>query len=314
MTHHGERSYKQGDKLLKMPGKLDRGPIEFKSRIAEQQGEIMAIATRDVVSVPQTTTIIGAVSTMTECGFRRLPVVDAGSKKLRGIVTSGDIIDFLGGGSKFNLVQVKHRGNLIAAVNESIRTIMTTNVTTLPHTASLSDAIAIIKEKMTGGIPIVEDESVLAGIVTERDVMTVLANEKVAARVEDIMSTNLRVTEPDSPIGQVTREMVRYKFRRLPVVSDDVLFGIVTATDIMRYIGSRKVFDRIESGDITEVMSLPVRTLVSGNLYTISPDKSANEAAAEMVRRGVGALPVIEDARLIGLVTEYDLVKALSGA
>ncbi|MEM2124402.1 MAG: CBS domain-containing protein, partial [Methanolinea sp.] len=158
------------------------------------------------------------------------------------------------------------------------------------------------------------DESVLAGIVTERDVMTVLANEKVAAMVEDIMSTNLRVTEPDSPIGQVTREMVRYKFRRLPVVSDDVLFGIVTATDIMRYIGSRKVFDRIESGDITEVMSLPVRTLVSGNLYTISPDKSANEAAAEMVRRGVGALPVIEDARLIGLVTEYDLVKALSGA
>lgn len=313
MTHHGERSYKQGDKLLKMPGKLDRGPIEFKSRIAEQQGEIMAIATRDVVSVPQTTTIIGAVSTMTECGFRRLPIVDAGSKKLRGIVTSGDIIDFLGGGSKFNLVQVKHRGNLIAAVNESIREIMTTNVTTLPHTASLADAIAIIKEKMTGGIPIVEDESVLAGIVTERDVMTVLANEKVAARVEDIMSTNLRVTEPDSPIGQVTREMTRYKFRRLPVVSDEVLFGIVTATDIMRYIGSRKVFDRIQSGDITEVMSLPVRTLVSGNLYTISPEKSANEAAAEMVRKGVGALPVIEDARLIGLVTEFDLVKVLSG-
>jgi len=314
MVHHSDKSYKQGDKLLKMPGKLDRGPVEFKSRIVEQPGEIMVIATRDVVSVPQTMTIIGAVSTMTECGFRRLPVVDPGSRKLRGIVTAGDIIDFLGGGDKFNLVQVKHKGNLIAAVNESIRTIMTTNMTTLPDTASLDDAIGIIKEKMTGGIPIVDDASALVGIVTERDVMTVLSHEKVPFKVEEIMSTSLRVTEPDCPIGWVTREMTRHRFRRLPVVSGDVLYGIVTATDIVKYLGSRKVFEQIESGDIAEVMALPIRALVSGNLYTISPEKSVNEAAAEMVKRGIGALPVIEGARLIGLVTEFDLVGAFSGA
>jgi len=270
----------------------------------------MAIATTDVVSVPQTTTIIGAVSTMTECGFRRLPVVDPGSKRLRGIVTAGDIIDLLGGGDKFNLVQVKHKGNLIAAVNESIRTIMTTNVTTLPDTASLDDAIGIIKEKMTGGIPIVNDASALVGIVTERDVMTVLARENVPFTVEEIMSTSLRVTEPDCPIGWVTREMTRHKFRRLPVVSGDVLYGIVTATDIVKYLGSKKVFDQIESGDIGEVMALPIRNLVSGKLYTISPEKSVHEAAVEMVKRGIGALPVIEDTRLIGLVTEFDLVRA----
>ena len=99
---------KQGDKLLKMHGKFDRGPVEFRSHIVVQEGEIMAIATRDVVSVPPTTTIMGAVETMTECGFRRLPVTDAGTKKLRGIITSGDIINFMGGGDKYRLVQVKH--------------------------------------------------------------------------------------------------------------------------------------------------------------------------------------------------------------
>ncbi|MCQ8893692.1 MAG: CBS domain-containing protein [Methanolinea sp.] len=313
MAHHGDKSYKQGDKLLKMPGKLDRGPVEFKSRIVEQQGEIMAIGTADVVSVPRTMSILGAVRTMTECGFRRLPVVDPGSKKLQGIVTSGDIIDFLGGGDKFNLVQVKHRGNLLSAVNESIRNIMTTQVTTLPETASLSEAIGIITGRMIGGIPIVNDDSVLVGIVTERDVMTVLASEKVSSTVEEIMSRSLRVTDPDCPIGKVTREMTRHRFRRLPVVSNDVLYGIVTTTDIMKFLGSRRVFDQMETGDIAEVMALPIRTLVSGNLFTITPQRSANEAAAEMTKRGVGALPVIEDARLIGLVTEYDLVKAFSG-
>ncbi len=312
MVHHSDKNYKQSDKLLKMPGKLDRGPIEFKSRVVEQEGEIMAIATLDVVSVPQTMSIIGAVETMTRCGFRRLPVVDAGSRKMRGIVTSGDVINFLGGGDKFNLVQVKHDGNLLSAVNESIRSIMTSQVTSLPDSASLQDAIDIIKGKMIGGIPILDENGALTGIVTERDVMTVLANERVTCTVEEIMSRSLRVTDPDCPIGKVTKEMTRYRFRRLPVVSDDVLYGIITTTDIMKYLGSKRVFDQLETGDIAEVMALPVRTLVSGNLYTISPEKSVNQAAAEMVRRNAGALPVIEDARLIGLVTEFDLVKALS--
>lgn len=312
MVHHSDKNYKQSDKLLKMPGKLDRGPIEFKSRVVEQEGEIMAIATLDVVSVPQTMSIIGAVETMTRCGFRRLPVVDAGSRKIRGIVTSGDVINFLGGGDKFNLVQVKHDGNLLSAVNESIRSIMTSQVTSLPDSASLQDAIDIIKGKMIGGIPILDENGALNGIVTERDVMTVLANERVTCTVEEIMSRSLRVTDPDCPIGKVTKEMTRYRFRRLPVVSDDVLYGIITTTDIMKYLGSKRVFDQLETGDIAEVMALPVRTLVSGNLYTIAPDRSVNQAAAEMVRRNAGALPVIEDARLIGLVTEFDLVKALS--
>ncbi len=81
----------------------------------------MAIATRDVISIPPTQSIIGAVEIMTKCGFRRLPVTDAGTRKLRGIITSGDVINFMGGGDKYKLVQVRHGGNLLAAVNESVR-------------------------------------------------------------------------------------------------------------------------------------------------------------------------------------------------
>jgi len=310
--HHTERNYKQGDKLLKMPGKLDRGPVEFKSRRVEQEGEIMAIATRDVISVPPSVTIQGAVETMTNCGFRRLPVIDAGSRKIRGIITSGDIINFLGGGDKFNLVQVKHGGNLLAAINENVRTIMTQKMTTLHDSASISDAIEIIIEKMVGGIPIVDLQDVLQGIVTERDVMKMLANEKVEATVEEVMTKSTRVTQPDCPIGTVTRDMTAHHFRRLPVISEDVLFGIITTTDIMKYLGTGKVFDQLVTGDVAEVMGLPVRNLISGKLFTISPEKSINEAARVMLNRGVGALPVIENDRLIGLVTEFDLVKALA--
>jgi CBS domain-containing protein len=309
---NNDRNFKQGDKLLKMPGKLDRGPVEFKSHIATREGEIMAIATREVISIPPTSTIMGAVERMTGCGFRRLPVVDPGSGKIRGIITSGDIIDFMGGGDKFNLVQVKHGGNLLAAINEPVRSIMTQHLSTLHDTATINDAIEIIVGRKIGGLPIVNPEGVLGGIVTERDVMKVLLTEKVDRTVEDVMTTSLRVTEPDAPIGKVTKDLTNHRFRRLPVVSGDVLYGIITTSDIMRYLGTKKVFDQMVTGDVAEVMSIPVRNLVSGSLCTTTPEKSIHEAAREMLEQNVGALPVIEQTRLIGLVTEFDLVKALA--
>ena len=195
-----DRGIKQGDRLLKMQGKLDRGPVEFKSHIVRQEGEIMGIATHDVISIPPTQSILGAVEIMTKCGFRRLPVTDAGTKKLRGIITSGDIINFMGGGDKYKLVQVRHGGNLLAAVNESVRTIMTQQITTLPHDSRIRDAVNIIVGKKIGGLPIIDADGVLNGIVTERDVLEVLAAERSTLNVEDVMSTSLRVTTPDCPI------------------------------------------------------------------------------------------------------------------
>ncbi|HUK38043.1 MAG TPA: CBS domain-containing protein [Methanomicrobiales archaeon] len=312
MNRNSRINERQGDRQLRLPGNTDRGPVNFESRKAAREGEIMAIASRDVVSVPPTIPIIGAIEKMTECGFRRLPVTDAGTRHLRGIVTAGDIIDMMGGGNKYNLVRKKHAGNLLAAINESVREIMTEQVLTIGNDARIADAVDLIVGKKVGGLPITDAEGVLAGIVTERDVMRVLSAEKGQGLVEDIMSTSLKVTGPETPIGEATKEMIANRFRRLPVVKDDVLYGMVTATDILKYLGTGKVFERMVTGNVAEVMGLPVRTLVSGTLHTIDPTKNINEAAREMLARNVGALPVIEDARLVGLVTEFDLVKAFT--
>ena len=308
--NHSEK--KPADRLLKMPGKLDRGPVDFKTRIADYEGEIMAIATRDVVTAQRTTTIIQAVEIMTKNGFRRLPVVDAGTRHLRGIVTVSDIIDFMGGGDKFNLVQVKHDGNFLAAINENLREIMTSHPVTMPVTGSIADAVNVIINQDVGGIPITDGDGNLKGIVTERDVMKVLATENSGRTVEDIMKSSVHVTNPDTPIREVCEEMVRCRFRRLPVVVDDLLCGIVTATDIMNYLGKGKAFEQLTTGDSAEVMGAPVRLILSGELHTTTPDRNIHDIAIEMIQRRVGALPVIENSHLVGLVTEYDLVKAFA--
>jgi hypothetical protein len=57
--HRNNQNNKSADRLLKMPGKMDRGPVNFEARIAHQDGEIMAIASKEVISVAPTTTIMG---------------------------------------------------------------------------------------------------------------------------------------------------------------------------------------------------------------------------------------------------------------
>jgi len=308
-----DRMIKQGDRLLKMHGKFDRGPVEFRSHVVERSGEALAIATRNVIAIPPTASIFGAVETMTRCGFRRLPVTDAGTGKLRGIVTSGDVINFMGGGDKARLIEVKHAGNFLAAVNETVRAIMTEKPRSLPHTAKIEDAVGIILDDKIGGIPLVAGDGTLAGIVTERDVMRALLSEKCDLAVEDVMSTGLRVISPDSSIADATHQMAAHRFRRLPVVAEEVLFGIVTTTDVLKYVGSKEIFRRLTTGDMNEVLGLPVRNLVSADqLITTNPEMRVLDAARLMLENGIGALPVLEDFRLIGIVTEYDLVRAFA--
>ena len=78
----------------------DRGSVEFKSRVSSRPGDVMMIASGDVVTVPPTMTIMGVVKTMVTYGFRRMPVADAGTNRLVGIITSVDLIDFFGGGER----------------------------------------------------------------------------------------------------------------------------------------------------------------------------------------------------------------------
>lgn len=275
-------------------------------------GKIMTYATRSVITIPPTTSIIEAVEVMTKKGFRRLPVTDPGTFKLKGIITAGDILNLMGGGEKFNLVKKKHKGNFLAAVNDSVRGIMTPDVRTVDEDVSLTEVANRMIDEMTGGYPIIRNDGAITGIITERDLMKALCNESLQTRVEDVMSTKVRTVGPDNPIGSVTKEMTEKHFRRLPIVSEKVLYGIITASDVLNYLGTGQVFQKLVTGQINEVMEVPVRTISGKNLYTITPDKTLGECARVMIEKKVGALPVIEDSRLAGIITEHDLVKAFT--
>jgi predicted transcriptional regulator len=82
------------------------------------EGKIMTIAKSSVVTASLMTSVYDVVNIMAKNGFRRIPIVVPETKKLQGIVTSTDIVNYLGGGHKFRLVHQKFKGSFFKAINE----------------------------------------------------------------------------------------------------------------------------------------------------------------------------------------------------
>lgn len=287
-------------------------PIDFKSRISEQSGDIMSIASNDVVTIPPTMPVIEAVKTMLNHGFRRIPIADAGTKHLLGIVTSNDIVDFLGGGKRNLIIKNKFKGNLLAAVNGSISEIMETNVISLNVKDSLKDALNTMMKEKIGGIPITDGDGTVKAIISERDFVFLISGIVTGKTVEGYMSKQIVTAPSDMSIGAAAKSMINHGFRRLPVLRDNVLIGIITASDIMRFLGSGDMFDRLVTGNVREVFEVSVSTLIKRDIIFTTSEVDLGEAANVMLDKDVGSLPVLEEGELKGIITERDIVRAMA--
>jgi CBS domain-containing protein len=294
------------------PGYGERGPLQFDSRQAKRTGGILSVATTEVVTAPPTTTIMSAIKTMTHYGFSRLPITDAGTNRLMGFVTSVDIVDFLGGGLRHNLLKEKYNGNIFTAINADISDIMSTQLTYTTDKSSLNETLKLMYEKNVGGLPIVDDDTRIKAIVTEEDITALTAGLETGLFVEAYMSQNVVTAPAQTAIEKMTRMIIQKGFRRMPVIQDGVLIGLVTASDIMKYMGSGEAFEKVVTGDISEVMAQPIKSLIKRDMVVVEPKADLGAAAKKMVDNGIGCLTVMDQGSLAGILTERDFVRALA--
>lgn len=119
----------------------------------------------------------------------------------------------------------------------SVREIMAANVVTVPPEATVKE-VAISMAKMDIGSLIIVDKDRPVGIITETDIVTrVVAQEKNPAttRVVDVMSSPLIHITPDTPLTEAMRVMAKSNIRRVAVLKNDSLAGIITSRDILRW-------------------------------------------------------------------------------
>jgi len=132
----------------------------------------------------------------------------------------------------------------------TVKDFMTKDVLTVDANKTVLEAAALMSKNDVGDLVVMEND-LPVGIVTERDfVRRVIAiGKSTGTKVSEVMSTPLRVIDPEAPIKEAARRMVNKGIRRLVVIKDNKLVGIITATDFARYLGKKTLSD-----DILEAM------------------------------------------------------------
>jgi CBS domain-containing protein len=119
-------------------------------------------------------------------------------------------------------------------MGKSVRDAMTENPRSIGASTSVVEAARLMREQDIGSLPITDDEK-LVGMITDRDITTRVvaeAADPTSTSVEDVYSRDLVSVEPDEDLDEALQLMARHQVRRLPVVENGRLVGIVAQADI----------------------------------------------------------------------------------
>jgi CBS domain-containing protein len=124
------------------------------------------------------------------------------------------------------------------------------------------------------------------------------------------MTTEVVTVEPQNSIATAIRLMRQGQLRRLPVVENGVLVGILTSGDLRRITGLASVL-KDPSQDNFLWHHIPVANVMSRDPISLSPDTPISAAARLLVENKIGGLPIVADGRLVGIITTSDLLETL---
>jgi CBS domain-containing protein len=128
-------------------------------------------------------------------------------------------------------------------------------------------------------------------------------------KVKDAMTRDPITLPPEESLMEAAQVMRMRKIRRIPIVVGDKLVGLLTEGDLKRAEPST-LSDTQEH--FTEVMEgTQVNRIMIENLLTTTPDTPLVEAARTLWTNKYGALPVLEGEKLVGILTDNDLIGAL---
>ena len=128
--------------------------------------------------------------------------------------------------------------------------------------------------------------------------------------VREWMSRPVTTIGAAAPVRQAAELMENRKIRHLPVVDhDDLLIGIVTDRDLRQMIFDPLIQERL--GEVVEALdALTVREVMTWAVITVRPETGIRQAMRLMREQKVGALPVVERGRVVGMLTERDILRA----
>ncbi|MBQ2635777.1 MAG: CBS domain-containing protein [Methanobrevibacter sp.] len=260
--------------------------------------QIKNLMSEDLITIDKDQNLSDALKLLRKHNVSRLPVTN--NKELVGIISERDIANKLGS-SKYESMP---------ASRLHISSVMVKDVFTVPETMQLADVAKLMLDEGIGSVPVMCEDKIVC-IVSKADFVTLavgIAFDKIT--VKEIMSKDLTVVSPTERLVHARRLMIESHVGRLPVVEDDELVGMITSKDLMRaFIDFRKnVPEKYQKSQIKEVL---VEDIMSSNPQYVSKEISISEVSKIMIETGFNGLPVVDEGKVVGIITQTDILRLI---
>ena len=172
---------------------------------------------------------------------------------------------------------------------------MTSDVVHVEIPGNRDDVLKILKRTGISGVPVVKNKKIV-GIITRKD----LLRNPEETQLGLLMTTKPVIIGPDADIRKAARLLTEHRIRRLPVVEDGHLLGLLSVSDLIHAIAQLKIKDEIKDTYTSTTFALWEETPlpVVGRVMEIS---------------GVDAIPILdEENKLQGIISERDLIRSSS--
>jgi CBS domain-containing protein len=184
-----------------------------------------------------------------------------------------------------------------------IKNLMSEDLITVDKDQNLSDALKLLRKHNVSRLPVTNNKE-LVGIISERDIADKLGSSKYESmpasrlHISSVMIKDVLTVPQTMQLEDVAKLMLDNGIGSVPVMDDDKMVGIVSKADFVT-LATGIAFDKIT-----------VREIMSKEVISVSSAERLVHARRVMLEAHVGRLPVIDDDKLVGMITSKDLMRA----
>jgi CBS domain-containing protein len=135
-----------------------------------------------------------------------------------------------------------------------VRDAMTVNPRTVSLNDSVVDAAQIMEQEDVGSVPVVDTDNILVGMITDRDItlrVVAAGKDPGSTAAGEVATRQVSPAYPDEPLDEALEQMAYRQVRRLPVIEDDRVVGILAQADVAQEVKDKK------AGQVLEAISQP---------------------------------------------------------
>ncbi len=131
-------------------------------------------------------------------------------------------------------------------------------------------------------------------------------------KVNEIMNRSVITCYPHETLSAIINKMKLFNISGMPVAEKKRLVGMITLKDIYQFLPPPEEMCREEAASLEKKLVTPVGEIMTREVLTLTPATPVDDAAKIMVKNRVNRLPVLDRGKIVGLVTRWDIIKALA--